>query len=128
MTEREIVEVMARAHWNSVEATVPPAVSWEHAEPHWRARETDHARKVLAALDAAGYVIVPKEPTEHWVNSAAITAIRASALEEAAKAAHACFWSQVGGGRIVSRQASPDEVEAAIRSLIPRPADGGDAG
>ena len=43
---------------------------------------------------------------------------RARTVEKCASVARDCFWSHVGGGRIVSRQASPNEVEAAIRAAL----------
>lgn len=46
-----------------------------------------------------------------------VATIRNAALEEAAKVAQAQFWAFVGGRRVVSRQASPDEIATAILAL-----------
>jgi hypothetical protein len=48
--------------------------------------------------------------------------IRAEAIREAADAALMTFWSTIGDGRILSRQASPAEVRAAILALLDKPA------
>lgn len=64
----EIVEIMAkellRQHHGCDVLT-----TWDYltdeAKSHWRKR----ADNTLTALDAAGYVVVPKEPTEEMIDA-----------------------------------------------------------
>lgn len=82
------------------------------------------AQARIAALEGALTEIAPRcrdYGCSHDKNTEVILEAQAriAALEETAvSAAKACFWSNVGGGRVVSRQASPDEIEAAIRAAL----------
>ena len=62
---REMIERVAEAiWWRRQEAFHPTKTPWEAASDHNKFYYRDFARLVLDAIEDAGYVVVPTEPTE----------------------------------------------------------------
>jgi hypothetical protein len=57
----DIVEVMARAMCKRF---------FKYPDQHWEGRFMDEAISTVAALDAHGFAVVPKEPTEAMIDAA----------------------------------------------------------
>lgn len=64
-----LIEAIARAMWDDRERTFPPftRMKWENGTDIARETTTGYVAAVMRALDALGYAIVPREPTDAQV-------------------------------------------------------------
>jgi hypothetical protein len=69
----DVVEIVARALCPEAtdetnRLTGDDGMNYPAGEPHWKAH-IDDAKGLFSALDAAGYAVVPKEPTPEMIEA-----------------------------------------------------------
>lgn len=75
-TSPDLIEAVARAilaeRYQLENGRLNTNISWETIDENTRVRYLDQARAALSVIENAGFVLMPKEPTEEMLTDAAL--------------------------------------------------------